>query len=58
MDSLFIIVLFYAYHGTYHITNEEVLRRLNKHRETVFTIKKLKMEYFRHAMRHEIYRIF
>lgn len=42
---------------TDRITNEEVLRRLGKQREISFTIKKRKMEYFGHIMRHEKYRI-
>ncbi|KAL3268742.1 hypothetical protein HHI36_007844 [Cryptolaemus montrouzieri] len=42
---------------TDHITNEEVLRRLDKHREILFTVKKRKMEYFGHIMRHEKYRL-
>ena len=40
-----------------HITNEEVLHRLGKQREIAFTIKKRKMEYFGHVMRHGKYRI-
>uniref|UniRef100_A0A8D8L8K4 Craniofacial development protein 2 n=1 Tax=Cacopsylla melanoneura TaxID=428564 RepID=A0A8D8L8K4_9HEMI len=33
------------------ITNEEVLRRLNKDKEILFTIKKRKLEYFGHIVR-------
>uniref|UniRef100_A0A8D8UNP4 Craniofacial development protein 2 n=1 Tax=Cacopsylla melanoneura TaxID=428564 RepID=A0A8D8UNP4_9HEMI len=36
------------------ITNEEVLRRLNKEREIIFTIKKRKLEFFGHIMRNPI----
>lgn len=40
-----------------HITNEEVLRRIGKQQEVTFMIKKRKLEYFGHLMRHNKYRL-
>jgi len=42
---------------TEHITNMEVMRRLGKEKEAVFTVKKRKLEYFGHMLRHEKHRL-
>ena len=42
---------------TDHITNEEVLRRVGKQQEIAFTVKRRKLEYFGHLMRHNKYRL-
>lgn len=42
---------------TDHITNIEVIRRIGKEKEIVFTIKRRKLEYLGHIMRHEKYRL-
>lgn len=36
---------------THHVTNETVLRRMNKDKEILITVKKRKMAYFGHIMR-------
>uniref|UniRef100_A0A8D8RKM6 Uncharacterized protein n=1 Tax=Cacopsylla melanoneura TaxID=428564 RepID=A0A8D8RKM6_9HEMI len=38
---------------TARVTNEEVLRRMNKDREVMITIKVRKLQYFGHIMRNE-----
>lgn len=40
-----------------HITNNEVLRRMNKEREILNTIKLRKLGYFGHIMRNQQYQI-
>ena len=42
---------------TDHITNVEVMRRLEKEKEVIFTLKKRKLEYFGHILRHDKYRL-
>jgi len=42
---------------TEHITNMEVMQRLEKEKKVVFTVKKWKLEYFGHIPRHEKYRL-
>ncbi|CAG9832062.1 unnamed protein product [Diabrotica balteata] len=42
---------------TEHVTNEEVLRRIGKEREVGISIKKRKLEYLGHVMRHNKYRV-
>ena len=42
---------------TDHITNEEVLWRVGKQQEIAFTVKRRKLEYFGHLMRHNKYRL-
>ncbi|CAG9831796.1 unnamed protein product, partial [Diabrotica balteata] len=39
---------------TDRVTNEEVLRRMNKNREVLTTIKSRKLQFFGHIMRNEI----
>ena len=38
-----------------HTTNEEVLRRMVKTKEVIFTVKRRKMEYLGHIMRNNKY---
>lgn len=42
---------------TDHITNNQVLERMGKEQEVVITVKKRKLEYFGHLMRHNKYRL-
>ncbi|KAH1021617.1 hypothetical protein HUJ04_011113 [Dendroctonus ponderosae] len=42
---------------TGHITNKEVLQRIGKEREITLTVKKRKLEYLGHIMRHQKYRL-
>lgn len=42
---------------TDHITNVEVMQRIGKEKEVVFTVKKRKLEYLGHIMRHDKYRL-
>lgn len=42
---------------TEHITNIEVLRRMGKEKEISLTVKKRKLEYLGHLMRHDKYRL-
>jgi len=42
---------------TEHITNMEVMQRLGKEKQVVFTVKKRKLEYYGHILRHEKYRL-
>ena len=40
-----------------HTTNKKVLRRMDKTKEVTFTVKRRKMEYLRHIMRNNKYRL-
>jgi len=42
---------------TEHITNMEIMQRLGKEKKVVFTVKRRKLEYFGHILRHEKYRL-
>ena len=42
---------------TDYIPNEEVLQRVGKQQEIAFTVKRRKLEYFGHLMRHNKYRL-
>ena len=41
-----------------HTTNKEVLRRMDKTKEVIFTVKMRKMDYLEHIMRNNKYRLF